>query len=56
MKKLAWIALIIMVLGLSGCACSGTCNLMKEDWHDYWRNPGAGDWQYMKQDWSQFWE
>jgi hypothetical protein len=55
MKKLAWIALMMIILGVSGCACSATCGLMKEDWTDYWSNPGAGAWRSMEQDWVDFW-
>jgi hypothetical protein len=54
MKKLVWIALI-MVLGLNGCACSGTCALIKQDWSEYWDDPGAGTWKLIKQDWVEFW-
>ena len=54
MKKLVWIALI-MALGLNGCACYGTCALIKQDWSEYWDDPGAGTWKLTKQDWVEFW-
>jgi hypothetical protein len=54
MKKFVLMALI-MVLSLSGCACTGTCVLIKEDLTDYWNDPGAGTWQLIKEDWVEFW-
>ena len=54
MKKLAGIALI-MVLGLSGCTCYGTCVLIKEDFTDFWNDPGRGSGQFIKEDWTYFW-
>ena len=54
MKRLALIALI-MVLGLSGCASSGTCGLIKQDWVRYWNDPGGASWESVKQDWRWFW-
>ncbi len=54
MKRFAMVALI-MVLALSGYACAGTSALIKEDWTEYWKNPGAGDWKPIKQDWVDFW-
>jgi hypothetical protein len=54
MKKIVLIALI-MVLGLGGCVCSGTCVLIKQDWTDYWNNPGGRSWESIKQDWTDYW-
>jgi hypothetical protein len=54
MKKLALIALI-MVLGLSGCACYGTCDSVRQDWIRYWDNPGGASWESVKQDWIRYW-
>ncbi len=54
MEKLALIALI-MVLGLSGCACYGTCVSIKEDFSDFWNDPGRGSSQLIKEDFSDFW-
>jgi hypothetical protein len=48
MKTLALIALII-VLGLSGCASSGTSDSLKQDWVAYWNNV-KGDWESTKGD------
>jgi hypothetical protein len=50
MKKLALIALI-MVLGLSGCASSGTRGSIRQDWIAYWKDPGGIFWEDIKQDW-----
>jgi hypothetical protein len=50
MKKLALIALI-MVLGLSGCASSGTRGSIKQDWVAYWKDPGGAFWEQIKEDW-----
>ena len=55
MKKLASIALI-MVLGLSGCTCYGTCVLIKEDFTDFGDDPGRGSWQFIKEDFTDFWD
>ncbi len=54
MKKLALIALI-MVLGLSGCA-SGVGYSIKEDWTEYWKNPGGLSWEIFKGDWTEYWK
>jgi hypothetical protein len=54
MKRLALIALI-MVLGLSGCASSGTCGLIRQDWIRYWNDPGGASWESVKQDWVRYW-
>jgi hypothetical protein len=54
MKKLMWIVLI-MVLGLSGCATSGTATLIKADWNYYWSHPKDGTLQAIKQDWTDYW-
>lgn len=54
MKKLVLIGLMMM-LGLSGCACTETCGLIKADWTEYWNNPGDGTWGLMKHDWVDFW-
>jgi len=54
MKKLVWIALI-MALSLNGCACYGTCALLKQDLAEYWDDPGAGTWKLTKQDCVEFW-
>jgi len=55
MKKLAMMVMIL-VFGLSGCACTGTCVLIKEDWDHYWNEPGAGSWDSLKQEWVDFWD
>ena len=55
MKKIALIALT-MVLGLSGCASSGTSGSTKQDWTTYWKNPGGGCWESIKQDWTAYWK
>jgi len=48
MKELGLIALI-MVLGLSGCASSGTSDSIKQGWTWY----GEGDsWETIKQRWA----
>ena len=54
MKTLAWIALIV-VLGLSGCASSGTGGYIRGDWIAYWENPGDAHWKSIKGDWTEFW-
>ena len=53
MKGLGLIALI-MVLGLSGCASSGMSGLIKEDWTEFWNDPGGGSWEVIKWDWTEF--
>ena len=55
MKKLVLIALI-MVLGLSGCASSGTSGSIKQDWTAYWENPGGASWEAIEQDWVRYWD
>jgi hypothetical protein len=54
MEKLALIALI-MVLGLSGCACPGTSGPIKQDWATYLKGI-EGDWESTKQDWTAYWK
>ena len=49
MKTLALIGLI-MVLGLSGCACPDTVASLEQDWVAYWKSL-EGDWDSTKQDW-----
>lgn len=55
MKELALIVLI-MVLGLSGCASSGMSGLIIEDWAEYLSDPGSGDWKLIKWDWAEVWK
>jgi len=55
MKKLIGIIALFMVLNLSGCACTGTCVVVKEDWDHYWNDPEAGAWEALKQEWIDFW-
>ena len=54
MEKLALIGLI-MVLGLSGCACPDTVGSLKQDWVAYWKSL-EGDWDSTKQDWAAYWK
>ena len=53
MKKLVLMTLM-MVLGLSGCASSGTINPIKQDWAAYWEVESKG-WERAKQDWAMYW-
>jgi len=55
MKNLTLIALIA-ALGLSGCASSGTGNLMIQDWTTFWEDPVTGSLGGIRQDWTEFWE
>jgi len=54
MKKFALIALMV-VLGLSGCASSGTSGSVRQDWIRYWNDPGGASWESVKQDWVRYW-
>ena len=54
MKKPALIALI-MVLGLSGCASSGTTSSTKQDWTACWWNRGGPSCELIRQDWIRYW-
>ena len=53
MNKLALIALI-MVFGLSGCACCKG-SMIKQSWIDFWHDPAGDNWRQMKQDLTEFW-
>jgi len=56
MRILALVALIL-VLGLGGCASSGTSDSIIRDWDAYWKNPGGGDcWESTKRDWDAYWK
>ena len=50
MKKVALIALT-MVLGLSGCASSGTSGSVRQDRIRYGNDLGGATWESVKQDW-----
>ena len=54
MKTLA-LTVLIMVMGLSGCASSGMSGLIKEDVAEFWNDPGSGNWELMKWDCAEFW-
>ena len=54
MKRLALIALT-MVLGLSGCASSGTGGSIGQDWTAYWWNRGGPSCESVRQDWIRYW-
>jgi hypothetical protein len=54
MKKFALIALMV-VLGLSGCASSGTSGSIRQDWTEYWWNRGGPSCESIRQDWIRYW-
>jgi len=56
MKKLALIALLMLSLGLSGCASNGMTELIRQDWIRYWENPGGASWESVKLDWTAYWK
>ncbi len=54
-KKLAFI-ILIMVMGLSEWACSGTGQAIREDWNDFWNNPKKSEsGKAIEQDSADFW-
>jgi len=55
MKNLALIVLM-MALGLSGCASNGMTELIRQDWIRYWDNPGGASWESLKLDWTAYWQ
>jgi len=57
MKKLVlivWIIILIMALGLGGCASCKNSSI-RQAWVDFWHEPAGANWKQIKEDSVEFW-